>query len=95
MRGTKPEELQRAVRNALEELEIQRARLQEIRDLTFGKKPPTITVDDLAENGALASGPFVEKVFDRTVDLTLARLTLVIDRLKEALESGRDLSLAG
>jgi hypothetical protein len=80
-------ELSNAVRDALVELENQRQRLREIRDLTLG----SCWLDDSDSQAPPAneehlSTRFLETVFDRTVGLTVDRLTTVIGRLEEALE---------
>ncbi len=80
-------ELSDAVRDALTELENQRRRLCEIRELTLGSswlegnegQVPAVNEEHL-------STCFLETVFDRTVGLTVDRLTTVIGRLEEALE---------
>ena len=77
---TSPPTLTAAVRIAVEELETQRTRLREIRDLTLGgRRPLPLKVEEAISHA------FLEKVFDSTVDLTVDRLDRVIGHLEEAL----------
>lgn len=80
-------ELSSAVRDALTELENQCQRLCEIRELTLGSSwLEGADGQASAANEEHLSTRFLETVFDRTVGLTVDRLTTVIGRLEEALE---------